>query len=372
MLNARKPYLDLPKLPPPDVESKTVLRACVEARAALASVDMAGRLLPNSSVLINTIPLLEAQASSEIENIVTTNDELFKQARLDASDMAPATKEALRYRTALRAGFDALAERPLNMRTAIDVARMVTGIDLDVRKTPGTTLRNAGTGEVIYTPPDGETLLREMLANWESYVHADDGVEPLVKLAVQHYQFEAIHPFVDGNGRAGRILNVLYLVQKGLLRSPILYLSRYILRERATYYRLLQEVTRDKAWEAWVLWFVQGIRWTAEVTQRQIEDLRALQEHVDDELRTRAPDLRDPDLLRVIFTQPYCRIQDVVEAGVAKRQTASVYLQKLVAVGILEAQTVGRQKLFLNRRMLDLLTSDPPGGDVHGMSPARL
>jgi Fic family protein len=346
-------------LPPPDVETRAVLRACAEARATLAAMNAAAFLLPNSSVLINTIPLMEAQASSEIENIVTTNDELFKQARIADSDMTPATKEALRYRTALRSGFDSLKDRPLSVRTAVDAARLIVGIDLDVREASGTTLRNAGTGEVIYTPPEGEPLLRDLLANWETYIHADDGVEPLAKLAVQHYQFEAIHPFVDGNGRTGRLLNVLFLVEKQLLSSPILYLSRYVLKERATYYRLLEGVTRDNAWEPWIYWFVTGIRSTAHTTHLKILDLKTLQMDVDHDLKARAPDLRDADLLNVIFTQPYCRIQDVVEAGVAKRQTASVYLQRLVSLGILEVQTHGRQKVFLNRRMLDVLVAEP-------------
>jgi Fic family protein len=372
MFDPQKSYVQLPRLPPPDVETRAVLRACAEARAALAAANTAALLLPNSSVLINTIPLLEAQASSEIENIVTTNDELFRQARLDDVDMPPATKEALRYRTALRQGFDSLQTHPLSVRTAVDVVRLITGVELDVRKTSGTTLRNMTTGDVIYTPPEGEGLLRDLLSNWEAYLHADDGVEPLVKLAVQHYQFEAIHPFVDGNGRAGRILNVLFLVQRDLLQSPILYMSRYILRERATYYRLLQDVTRDQAWEAWVRWFVDGVAWTASMTTGKIYDLKILQAKVDNELRVLAPEIRDGDLMRVIFTQPYCRIQDVVEAGVAKRQTASAYLQKLVSLGILEAHQYGRQKLFLNRRMLDVLTSpsllDGKTKDISGRS----
>ena len=261
MFNPSKPYNDLPLLPPAvDIESKTILKVCVRARAALASMNASANLLPNSTLLINTIPLLEAQASSEIENIVTTNDELFRQAQLDEATMSSATKEALRYRTALRDGFDNLRARPLSTRTAVEICRTIKGAGLDVRKTPGVTLRNAATGETVYTPPDGEAQLRDFLANWEQFIHANDGIDPLIKLAVQHYQFEAIHPFIDGNGRTGRILNVLYLVEKKLLALPLLYLSRYILNNRNDYYYLLNSVTAHGAWEDWIKWILVGSR----------------------------------------------------------------------------------------------------------------
>ena len=196
-------------------------------------VKHAGRLLPNQDVLINTIPLLEARASSEIENIVTTADQLFRYAQPGRETLAdPATREALRYRTALRRGVESLKRRPLATATAVEVCRTLRGVKLDVRRVPGTALVNEGTGEVVYTPPEGEALLRTRLANWVRFLHDSEDVDPLIRMAVAHYQFEAIHPFSDGNGRTGRILNLLVLVEQELLDLPVLYLSRAIIRQR--------------------------------------------------------------------------------------------------------------------------------------------
>ena len=213
-----KPYNDLPNLPPTvEIETKMVLKACVSARVALAALRQATALIPNPAVLINTIPLLEAQASSEIENIVTTTDALFRYAQLKGPAPDPATKEALRYRTALRAGFDSLQKRPLTTRTADEVCSTIKGVRMSVRKVPGTKLASDATGEVIYTPPEVESRLRDKLANWERFVHDQRDIDPVVRMAVAHYQFEAIHPFTDGNGRTGRILNLLMLVEQGVL-----------------------------------------------------------------------------------------------------------------------------------------------------------
>ncbi len=228
-----RPYDDLPRLPPScEIETRAVLKACVEARAALAEVRIAGRLIPNQTILINSIPLLEAQASSEIENIVTTSDRLFRYANDSAALADPATKEALRYRTALNQGFGMLSERPLGTATAVQVCRTIKGVDIDIRATPGTALRNEATGAVVYTPPEGPERLRDMLGDWERFIHEAVHLDPLVRMAVMHYQFEAIHPFTDGNGRTGRVLNLLFLVDQGLLDIPVLHLSRSIIARR--------------------------------------------------------------------------------------------------------------------------------------------
>ena len=197
-----EPYNDLPRLPPAaDIETREILRACIEARAAVAELKQAGHLLPNQAILINTLPILEARASSEIENNVTTTDRLFQYAQDETQPTDAATKEALRYRTALRRGFESLAQRPLTTATAMDVCRTLRGIEIDVRKVPGTALTNAATGNIVYTPPDGQDLLLDLLANWERYLHDDTNVDTMIRMAVGHYQFEAIHPFMDGNGR---------------------------------------------------------------------------------------------------------------------------------------------------------------------------
>lgn len=364
-VDPRRPYNELPPLPPAvELETKTVLKQCVTARAALAELRLAGNLIPNQSILVSAIPLLEARDSSAIENIVTTNDALFREAgrRDDGGD--PATKEAMRYRTALYQGIASLKTRPLTARTAIDVCRAIKAAELDVRSTPGTTLANTSTGEVVYTPPEGQDRLRHMLANWETFVHADDGLDPIVRMAVLHYQFEAIHPFTDGNGRTGRILNLLVLVQAGLLDLPTLYLSRHILGTKADYYRLLAAVTRDGAWQPWLLYMLAAVEMTAKWTNAKIGAIRRLMDHTREHVRANAPRIYSHEFVDVIFTQPYCRIADVVGHGIAKRQAASTYLKALADLGILEEEKVGRDKLFIHRKYMALL-----GGDGHEFAP---
>jgi Fic family protein len=352
-----RPYNALPALPPAaDIESRAILKACIAARAALAALKHAGSLLPNQAVLINTVPLMEAQASSEIENIVTTADALFRQAQLDERAADPATKEALRYRTALRRGVELLKRRPLSTAVAVEVCSTLMGREMDVRKVSGTVLTNAATGAVIYTPPVGETPLREKLANWEKFIHEQVTIDPLIRMAVAHYQFEAIHPFLDGNGRTGRVVNELMLIEQGLLDLPVLYLSRFIIRHRADYYRLLLAVTREAAWEEWIL--LRGVSETATWTTDKVAALRSLRSAAADHIRAQLPKLYSHELVEIVFTQPYCRIQNLVSAGIAKRQTASVYLRALAEIGVLREVEAGREKLFLHPKFLDLLLSD--------------
>lgn len=357
-IDAARPYNDLPDLPPAaDIETRPLLKACIEARSALAELKSVGAAIPNQSVLINTIPLLEAQASSEIENIVTTSDALFRFAQ-DEEAADPATKEALRYRAALRDGFDSLAERPLSTSTAVRVCTRIMNRDMQIRRVPGTALANVATGQVVYTPPEGEDLLRARLANWERFIHEATDIDPLIRMAVAHYQFEAIHPFLDGNGRTGRILNLLLLVEQGLLDHPVLFLSRYILRNRAEYYRLLLAITREGAWEEWVAFMLAAITDTAGWTRDKILAIRQLQGEATDFVRAHAGRMYSRELVDVLFTQPYCRIQNLVDGSIAKRQTASVYLKQLAELGMLSEIKVGREKLFLHPNFVRLLTSD--------------
>jgi len=367
-----KAYNDLPSLPPrADLESRAVLKACIEARAAVAELKQAGGLLPNQDVLINTIPLLEARASSEIENIVTTTDQLFRYAQPDREALAdPATKEALRYRTALRRGVESLGKKPLSTATAVEVCRTLLAVNLDVRRVPGTALVNEGTGRVVYTPPDGEALLRRLLANWERFLHEAGDMDPLIRMAVAHYQFEAIHPFTDGNGRTGRILNLLFLVEMDLLELPVLYLSRAIIRGKPDYYRLLLAVTTHAAWEDWILYLLRAVDETARWTTDRIRAIRKLMHDTAAYVRSAAPGAYRAELVELIFVQPYCRIGNVVEAGIAQRQTAAVYLKRLASVGVLEEVKVGREKLFINPRLMRLLTADEPG-DLSFPAPGR-
>jgi Fic family protein len=214
---------------------------------ALAELKQAAELIPNAAVLVNALPLLEAQASSEIENIVTTTDKLFEFVEMADDKADAATKEALRYRTALFEGTKMVRRGMLTIDMAIQICSMIKNLELDLRVDSGTTLSNRKTGEVIYTPPVGQKLINSKLENWADFMHKDTDIDPLVRMAVQHYQFEAIHPFTDGNGRTGRIINILFLVEQGLLDTPILYLSRYIIHNKSDYYRLLMNVTHKQA-----------------------------------------------------------------------------------------------------------------------------
>jgi Fic family protein len=353
-----RPYNDLPRLPPAlDLEPRAVLKQCVTARVALAELKQAAELIPNPAMLINTLPVLEARASSEIEHIVTTADKLFRHLRAD-SGADPATREALRYRRALLEGVKALKTRPLTTRTAESICTHIKGVQMSVRKVPGAALANDATGEVVYTPPQGEARIRDLLANWERFLHDESAIDPLVRMAAAHYQFEAIHPFTDGNGRTGRVLNSLFLVEQGLLPLPILYLSRYIIANKADYYRLLLAVTRDGAWEPWELYVLRAVEDTATWTTRKIGAIRRLASDTADYVRHKLPKIYSRELVDVVFEQPYCRIANLVDAKIAGRQAASRYLKALVSIGVLREEAFGKEKLFVHPKLMNLLTRD--------------
>jgi Fic family protein len=356
---AEVPYNDLPLLPPQrDVETVRVLKAVIEARTALASLDQAVRRIPNPTVLINAIPLLEAQASSEIENIVTTTDELFKFAQDEAAATNPATKETLQYRTALFAGFDSVKTRPLSVTTASDVCSIIKQRDMKLRSLPGTFIGDPATHRAIYTPPTGEIDIRDKLSNWQDFVHNSPHLDPVVVMAIAHYQFEAIHPFEDGNGRTGRILNILLLVDAGLLHQPILYLSRFIIEQKSEYYARLQAVTERAEWEEWILYLLEGLRVTALWTVRKIDAILELQEQTRLVIRAVTTGGVNADLLAVLFEQPYCRIANVMEKCGVSRPTATGWLNALVGAGVLQDVKVGRERLFINMGFFDVLRRD--------------
>ena len=354
-----QPFDSIPLLPPSvDLESKAILKQCITARAALGELRQSAKLIPNEGMLINTLPLLEAKASSEIENIITTTDHLFQFRGGNDEQADPATKEALRYSRALYEGYRSLSDRPLSTGTAERICSTIKGVSMTVRKVPGTTLANQRTGEVIYTPPVGEDHLRSLLGNWERFIHESRELDPLIRMAAMHYQFEAIHPFTDGNGRTGRIINSLFLIQEDLLTLPILYLSRYIIQNREGYYRLLLNVTRDGDWEPWLIYLIKGVEETAVWTKRKIEAIRRLSLHTTDYVRKALPKIYSYELVTMLFEQPYCRIQNLIEADIAKRQAASRYLKELVGIGVLEERTFGREKLFVHPKLMKLLTQE--------------
>ena len=354
--NRQLPYNDLPLLPPiTELETKAVLKQAISANRVLANLRGLAAKIPNQGLLINSIVLQEARLSSEIENIVTTNDELYRAAANGDGKTDPHTKEVLRYREALHFGFKALRERPLNSNLFIELVQLIKQVDIGIRAIPGTALKN-DLGEVIYTPPVGEAVIRDKLANLDQFIHADDGLDPLVKMAVMHYQFEAIHPFPDGNGRTGRILNLLFLVEQQLLDIPVLFLSRYIITHRQDYYAGLRGVTEAQDWERWVLFMLKAVESTAQQTFEQVNRILALMEEVRELVQREAESIYSKDLVEAIFMQPYTKIAFLVEAGIAKRQTASRYLQTLAAMGILREEQVGREKYYINDALFAELT----------------
>lgn len=358
MWNPNEPYNELPPLSEAQLESIAVLKALPKARAAVAALDQAVKRLPNPGVLISAIPLLEAKASSEIENIVTTTDELFSYSNEFDAATPPAVKETLRYREALFAGFTSVKERPVTLQTAELICSTVKHAQMRVRDYTGTYIGDPVTREARYTPPVGRSVIIEKMHDWERFINtavSETGVDPLVMMAAAHYQFEAIHPFSDGNGRTGRILNVLLLNQEGLLAEPVLYLSRYIIQNKDRYYRQLRLVSSDGDWEGWILFMLEAVTATAESTLRLIDAIQDLQ----NEFRARLRDLQgisvDVNLLELLFTNPYCRIADVIRVCGVSRPTATNWLKRLVAHGLLQEAQRGREKLFINREFMQVL-----------------
>lgn len=356
----KKPYNTLPMLPPPAdlIETTEILKKCINARVALAELKQAAELIPNAAVLVNALPLLEAQASSEIENIVTTTDKLFEFADIAEDKADAATKEALRYRTALYEGAKMVKRGMLTTDIAIQICSTIKNIELDIRAESGTKLKNRHTGEHIYTPPEGQKLLQEKLDNWQDFMHRHTDLDPLIRMAIQHYQFEAIHPFSDGNGRTGRILNILFLVEQGLLDTPILYLSRHIIMNKGDYYRMLLEVTTKGEWSPWILFMLNGVEQTCVWTTEKIKAIRELMQHTSQYVQSHAPKIYTWELVEALFRQPYCRIGNLVDIGVAKRQTASVYLKQLCDIGVLREIKSGRETLFVHPKYIELLSGE--------------
>nr|WP_108870552.1 Fic/DOC family N-terminal domain-containing protein [Tessaracoccus timonensis] len=358
--NPNLPYQDLPPLPPPGTtETPAVLKETISASRALARLDGAYKRLPDPTMLINLIPLMEAQASSEIENIVTTNDELFKAANGALSSPTPQVKEALRYREALRTGYESLGSRPITHQTAIDVCSQLQASPAIIRNQPGTYIGNPTTGQRIYTPPVGKDVILDHLSSWERFLHGNHGLDPLVVMALAHYQFEAIHPFFDGNGRTGRIINMLILIEKGLLQLPILYLSGHIVRHKDTYYERLNAVTQEGEWEPWILFMLSGVESTARWTLDLVEETDQMRVSMEHQIREHNPKLPAASLARMLFSQPYLRIENVVDAGLAKRQTAAHWLSDLAESGLVIKERVGRNVIFINNRLLQTLFQTP-------------
>lgn len=351
----KQPYNHLPLLPPEETafETMAVYKKLAEARAALA--ELKGRLpvIPNPMMLVNTLVLQEARDSSEIENIFTSSDRLFRAFISNRPSVDPATKEVLRYRQALWQGFQVLQKhRKWELSWIVDIFKTITQKDEAVR-TSNVYIGNAY--NVIYTPPDPGKILIETLENWLAFAEQFNGIDPLIRMAILHYQFESIHPFSDGNGRTGRILNVLYLTHNGLLDLPILYISKYILEFKNEYYRLFTEVTENGNWEAWVLFILEAIYETSKFTLGKVNAIYELFNDVLESVRSKAAEIYSHELIEVLFTQPYCKIQILVDQGIGSRNTASKYLKLLTQMGVLEVKREGKETLYLNQRLYEVL-----------------
>lgn len=352
----KKPYNDLPLLPPKaDIETKDILRKTISAGRALAQLNGTLLNLPNPTLFLDTIYLQEAKASSEVENIITTNDELYKSLVADRKVENSATKEVLSYKEALWSGLEQLKTKPfITTNLCIRIVQCIKQNNASIRVTPGTTLSNTQ-GEVIYTPPSGETVIREKLANLEKFINEDESIDPLIKMALMHYQFEAIHPFADGNGRTGRILLLLYLKLSGLLDTPAIYLSEYIIKNKTEYYQRLRGVTEKNEWEEYILFMLDMIEQTS---ARGLERLNKITESIDktaEEIKTKLPKIYSKDLVEVLFRLPYTKRQHLIDENIGNAKTVGNYLITLEENGFLKSVKVGKEKLYLNERLLKIL-----------------
>lgn len=360
--NKNNPYNDLPLLPPAvEVETTAIMRKTISANKYLAELNGVIQTIPNASVLINNISLQEAKASSEIENIFTTNNKLYAGLLINLKNVDSHTKEVLNYRKALWKGYDEIKEqKPPPIMTTNFFKGIVQNIRENtegVRKNPGTTISNSKE-EVIYTPPEGEKIIRDKLQNLAEYINTDDNIDPLIKLAIIHYQFESIHPFGDGNGRTGRIINILYLVQKGLLDLPILYLSKYIIENKDTYYKLLKSVTEKNNWEEWILYMLNGVEQISKETRKKVEKIIDLMEKTIENVKQQLRSIYSKELVELLFKEPYTRINDLVENNIASRNIASNYLHSLADKGFLKPEKIGKEVFFTNTGLIKVLKGE--------------
>lgn len=355
----KTPYNDLPLLPPDaDVETKAILRKTISASRALAQLNGTLLNLPNPGIFLDTIYLQEAKASSAVENIITTNDELYKSLVSDRKVANAATKEVLSYKSALWLGLEQLKTKPfITTNLCVKIVQCIKQNDASVRNTPGTTLSN-NMGEIIYTPPSGESIIREKLANWEKFINEDTDTDPLIKMAIMHYQFEAIHPFSDGNGRTGRILMLLYLQLSGLLHNPAIYLSQYIIKNKSSYYKNLRRVTENNDWESYILYMLDMIEETSVEGLNRLNKITTAMQNTADAVKMTLPKIYSKDLIEILFRLPYTKRQHLIDGNIGNLKTVGNYLVRLEQAGFLKSIKVGKEKLYLNEQLLSLLEED--------------
>ncbi len=341
-----------------DIETKEVLKRAVLAHRYLAELKGISKTIPNQTILINTLPLLEAKDSSAIENIITTHDELYKETLFGDFYSNASAKEVQDYSYALRTGYEQIKERGVfSANQIIEIQSCIEQNRAGYRTVGGTDLRNDKTGEIVYTPPQNRDEIIKLMSNLEKYIHdvIDPETDPLVKMAVIHHQFESIHPFYDGNGRAGRIINILYMVYKNLLDIPVLYLSRYIIRNKNEYYRLLQSVRDNDQWEEWIIFMLDGVIQTSQETITLINSMKTIMQDYKIKIRNNFK-FYSQDLLNNLFYHPYTKIDFLEKELNIHRQTASKYLEDLTEAGLLQVEKIGKHKFYINKPLFDLFS----------------
>ncbi len=368
---SEKAFNQLPLLPPPKqkIESLKILKQLVKSSVALAELKGIVNILPNPQILLNAVILKEARASSEIENVITTQDKLYQALSAKGTQVDLATKEVLRYREAVIYGLNFIKKKSfLSVNAIIEIQKILEENTAGIRKLPGTALRNASSGKVIYTPPDHKEVIFKLLRNYELYINEEDDVSPLIKMAVQHYQFESIHPFYDGNGRTGRIINILYIIMTGLLENPALFLSAYIIQNKSTYYKLLQEVRTKQNWEHWILFILHGIETTSKQTITQVTSINKLFEQTKALVQKKAPKTYNKDLIELLFEQPYCKSEYLEKRLKVSRITASKYLRTLEKIGVLQSRQVWKETIYINTALFELLKKIRPEQGLFGIA----
>lgn len=351
-----KPFNNLPLLPPKtELETKEILTKTIKASRALAQLNGAIRNLPNPGLFLDTLHLQEAKASSEIENIITTNDDLYRAVVADKKFDNPATKEVISYKEAIWLGFKSLEEKPfITTNLCIEIVQCIKQNTAGIRTTPGTTLSNTK-GEIIYTPPSGEDVIREKMANLETFINDNDTIDPLIKMAISHYQFEAIHPFSDGNGRTGRILLLLQLKLEQLLDIPALFLSEYIIKHKDQYYKGLRAVAERNDWSEFIVYMLDMVEKTSIKGLDRLESITQLMETTGQEIKEKLPKVYSKDLVEVIFKLPYTKRQNLIDVDLGTPKTVGNYLMALEEKGFLRSVRVGKEKLYLNQKLMNIL-----------------
>jgi len=355
------PVKKLKKLPPQreKVETIEVLRQLSESSKAVGELKGIAKTIPNQAMLINTVALQEAKDSSEIENIITTQDELYKALATKGRQPTP-VKEVINYRKAIFTGYELIKSQGfLRLKDIETIQKIIVENNAGIRSMAGTVLKNDRTGETVYTPPQEKVEILDLLGNFLEYFNLpQNDLSPLINLAILHYQFESIHPFYDGNGRTGRILNILYLIINELLDIPILYLSSYINENKSDYYRLLNTVSKNDQWDEYILYVLKAIEVTSNKTIEKINQIKSLLDITITIAQEEAPKIYRKELIELLFEQPYSKIEFVINKLNVERKTASRYLRKLEETGILRSQKIGRETIYINTKLIEILKNN--------------